>query len=80
MLRADRRYKIGFTKSPARRFREVRLELPDEIIQVHAVETDDPMGVEGYWHKRFALKRIKDSEWFELDANDVRAFNRRNYQ
>lgn len=80
MLRNDRRYKIGFTKSPIRRFREVRLELPDETIRVHAIETDDPIGIESYWHKRFASKRIRDSEWFELDGNDIRAFKRRNYQ
>jgi len=42
MLRNDRRYKIGFTKSPVRRFREVRIELPDETIRVHTIETDDP--------------------------------------
>lgn len=80
MLRADRRYKIGFTQSPVRRFREVRLELPDEIVDVHTIETDDPKGIEGYWHTRFASKRIRNSEWFELDANDVRAFKRRKYQ
>lgn len=80
MLRNNRRYKIGFTNSPVRRFREVRIELPDETTRVHTIETDDPLGIEDYWHKRFASKRIRNSEWFELDANDVRAFKRRKYQ
>jgi Meiotically up-regulated gene 113 len=80
MLRSGRRYKIGFTNSPVRRFREVRIELPDETIQVHTIETDDPRGIEDYWHRRFASKRIRNSEWFELDVNDIRAFKRRKYQ
>jgi hypothetical protein len=80
MMRSGRRYKIGFTNSLVRRFREVRIELPDETIQIHSIETDDPRGIEEYWHKRFAAKRIRNSEWFELDADDVRAFKRRKYQ
>lgn len=80
MLQSGRRYKIGFTNSPIRRFREVRIELPEETVQVHTIETDDPKGIEAYWHKRFAAKRIRNSEWFELNADDVRAFKRRKYQ
>ncbi len=80
MLRYGRQYKIGFTNSPVRRFREVSVELPDETVQVHAISTDDPKGIEAYWHRRFASKRIRDTEWFTLDAADVRAFKRRKYQ
>jgi len=80
MLHYGRKYKIGFTNSPTRRFREVSIELPDETIQVHTIATDDPKGIEEYWHKRFASKRIRNSEWFELTSDDVRAFKRRSYQ
>lgn len=80
MLRSGGRYKIGKATDPSRRFREVRLELPDETHQVHSIPTDDPTGIEKYWHQRFAAKRIRNTEFFTLDANDVKAFKRRKYQ
>lgn len=80
MMRSGRRYKIGHTTSPVRRHREVRLELPDATHLVHSIETDDPAGIEAYWHHRFAAKRVRDTEFFELDASEVAAFKRRNYQ
>ena len=80
MLRSGRSYKIGKSVDPSRRFREVRLELPAEANQVHAIATDDPSGIEVYWHQRFAEKRIRNTEFFSLTAEDVRAFKRRKYQ
>lgn len=80
MMRYGGKYKIGFTNSLARRFRDVQIELPEETFKIHTIETDDPSGIEQYWHKRFAAKRIRKSEWFDLNADDVRAFKRRKYQ
>jgi hypothetical protein len=79
MLRSGRRYKIGKSNDPSRRFREVRLELPDETSQVHAIATDDPSGIEAYWHQRFTQKRVRNTEFFSLSAEEVRAFKRRKY-
>jgi hypothetical protein len=80
MMQSGRRYKIGFTNSPVRRHREVKIELPDPTDLVHSIETDDPKGIEAYWHRRFASKRVRDTEFFELDRSDVAAFKRRRYQ
>jgi hypothetical protein len=80
MLRSGRSYKIGRSNSPARRHREVRLDLPDRTDLVHSIETDDPNGIEAYWHRRFESKRIRDTEFFKLDATDIAGFKRRKYQ
>jgi len=80
MMRSGRRYKVGHTSSPTRRHREVRIDLPDRTDLVHSIETDDPRGIELYWHTRFADKRVRDTEFFELSASDVAAFKKRKFQ
>jgi hypothetical protein len=68
-------YKLGRTSNPVRREGEMRLQLPERVKPVHYIETDDPSGIEAYWHARFASKR-KEGEWFALSADDVRAFKK----
>jgi hypothetical protein len=68
-------YKIGMTNNPIRREGELRIELPEKVKPIHYIETDDPYGIEKYWHNRFSIKR-KEGEWFSLSSNDVRAFKR----
>jgi hypothetical protein len=68
-------HKIGCTTDILRRRGEIRLTTPEPEILIHTIETDDPYGVEHYWHRRFADKRT-NGEWFDLDSTDVRAFKR----
>jgi Meiotically up-regulated gene 113 len=70
-----REYKIGKTINPVRREGEHRLQLPEKLQPIHYIETDDPSGIENYWQKRFADKRM-GGEFFALSDSDVRAFKR----
>ena len=76
LMKSGKHYKIGKTNSPDRRQYEIGLQLPQGLERVHSIETDDPSGIETYWHNRFKDKRL-NGEWFDLSAEDVRAFKRR---
>ncbi len=78
LIKSGRYYKIGCTNSVGRREYELAVQLPERASLIHAIRTDDPTGIEAYWHRRFAPKR-KGGEWFELGADDVRAFRRRKF-
>ncbi|WP_137895043.1 GIY-YIG nuclease family protein [Ramlibacter sp. 2FC] len=78
MLRLDKHFKIGKTFAVPRRHREIALELPEKPEVVHAIRTDDPSGIEAYWHARFADRRT-NGEWFLLRPEDVRVFKRRKF-
>lgn len=58
-----------------RRLGELGVKAPVEYRLIHEIKTDDPAGVENYWHQRFAVQRMR-GEWFKLTAADVRAFKR----
>ena len=75
LMKSGPHYKIGRTNSLARREWELGIKIPIPPRAVHHVETDDPIGVEAYWHKRFEEKR-GEGEWFNLTPEDVLAFKR----
>jgi len=78
LIKSGRFYKIGKTNAAGRREREIALQLPEKTTTIHMIRTDDPSGIEEYWHKRFGSNR-KNGEWFELSATDVAAFKRRRF-
>ncbi|OGK64369.1 hypothetical protein A2313_01320 [Candidatus Roizmanbacteria bacterium RIFOXYB2_FULL_41_10] len=66
-------YKIGKTNDTVRRGNELKIQLPENLDLIHEIKTDDPSGIEAYWHKRFETKR-KNGEWFDLNSTDIKAF------
>ena len=78
LMKSGKIYKIGRSNAVGRREYDLGLQLPEPLISVHVIPTDDPLGIEAYWHKRFATKR-RNGEWFDLDPADVSAFQRRKF-
>jgi hypothetical protein len=78
LIKSGRHYKLGKTNALGRRERDLAIQLPEKSKTVHAIRTDDPAGIEAYWHKRFEAKRM-NGEWFSLSADDVAAFRRRQF-
>lgn len=78
LLKSGKYYKIGRSNAPGRREREIALHMPEESKMIHKISTDDPAGIEAYWHNRFAKKRL-NGEWFALSNEEMLAFRRRRY-
>ena len=52
-MKSGKFYRIGRTNKLDRRQYEVGVQLPEEYQRVHSIQTDDPSGIEAYWHNRF---------------------------
>ena len=78
LLKFGRHYKIGRSNAVGRRERELAIQLPEKATLVHAIKSDDPVGIEDYWHRRFQDRR-GNGEWFSLSAEDIAAFRRRKF-
>ncbi len=75
LFKSGRYYKIGKTCDTVRRGGEIKIQLPERTDLIHSIKTDDPSGIEAYWHKRFEAKRMQ-GEWFNLSSTDVKTFKR----
>ncbi len=78
LIRSGRYHKIGRTNSVGQREYELTIQLPEKATLIHKIRTDDPGGIEAYWHKRFLAKRT-NGEWFELDRQDINMFKKRKF-
>ncbi|HUD56132.1 MAG TPA: GIY-YIG nuclease family protein [Terracidiphilus sp.] len=84
LIRAQGSYKIGCTRAPYRRAAEIANQSASGAELLHLISTDDPEGIESYWHGRFAEKRLngvnkQSGKWFSLTASEVKAFKRRKF-
>lgn len=59
LFKRGKYYKMGKSKDPVRRGKEIRLESPEEPILIHSFRTDDPYGVEAYWKKDLRIGESK---------------------
>jgi hypothetical protein len=78
LMKSGRFYKIGSSRNVERRNYDLGIKLPENINILHKIKTDDPNGIENYWHNRFRDKR-KQGEWFDLSSIDISAFKRRKF-
>jgi Meiotically up-regulated gene 113 len=82
LVSAQEAYKIGSTRAPYRRVAEIANQSAKGAELLHLISTDDPEGIEKYWHRRFDEKRItglnkQSGEWFALSSEEIKAFKRR---
>lgn len=63
-------YKIGLSKNPTERIKQLNTNAPHEITLIHTFPADHAKAAEEILHIDFASKRVK-GEWFALDEDDV---------
>jgi len=77
-MKSGNYYKLGRSTNVERRNYEIGIKLPEKFDIMQKIKTDDPVGIEAYWHNRFKDKR-KQGEWFDLSSRDIKAFKRRKF-
>jgi hypothetical protein len=69
-------YKIGFSKHPEKRLKEIKTGNPNELSILYKFNTKHNRKIETSL-KRFYEHKCIDGEWFKLDNDDVEKFEER---
>jgi hypothetical protein len=64
------RYKIGRSKNPDSRFKQLKLSSSEELLLVHTIKTSNMVKLEEDLHKKYGSKKVH-TEWFDLSKNDL---------
>lgn len=67
----DGSFKIGRSKNVRDRVKTFNVKLPFDVEFLHLIETEDMYALEKSLHRRFASKRLRGSEFFQLSSRDV---------
>ena len=80
LVKSGHLYKIGQTANRWQRMNQLDKQTSEGLdAVVHTIAAiDDAPGIERYWHERFKEKRLH-GEWFDLSAEDIRAFKKRKF-
>lgn len=75
-----RHVKIGMSKNPQRRLKQLQTGNPNRIYQLHALwchNSGAARAVERFFHEKYAGLRIPGTEWFDFsDVSSGSVFNR----
>ena len=66
-------YKIGYSKNPKQRLKELKTGNPNPLEIVAEFETKHNRKVETAFHNHYKMKNV-NGEWFSLSSNEVEKF------
>ena len=66
-------YKIGISKNPEKRIKQLQTGTPNIISLVYKFESEWASKIEGHLHIRYSLDRL-NGEWFKLTKDTVNEF------
>ena len=67
-------YKIGVSKSPNIRIKQLNTGNPSELKLIDIYQTELAYEIEKILHRRYAHARIKNKEWFDLSIKEEVGF------
>ncbi len=73
LIKSEKYFKIGKTNSFKRRYKEIKLQLPFDVVEIHKIQSNNIDLCEIHWHRHFSRKRT-NGEWFQLNDADVSEF------